>query len=43
MIKDGQSWIEGDNMRFFDENEAEQEILNKSDVDDTPVNGATSF
>ncbi len=39
--REGTAWTEGSNWRFWDENNIEQEALNKSDVDDTPVNGAT--
>jgi len=37
-----QIWVEGDDLRHIDENGAEQIGVKESDVDDTPVNGATT-
>ena len=40
--REGTTWAEDSNLRFWDADNFEQEILNKSDVDDSPVNGATT-
>lgn len=38
----GQIWVESDDLHHIDENGAEQIGVKESDVDDTPVNGATT-
>ncbi len=35
-------WMEGSNFRGFDENAVERKYIHTDDVDDTPVNGATT-